>query len=60
MKSPKLVTWLFALIIGAVAILLELGLIDIRVTGLPFDLESFWVLVVGYGLLVLATVLPGI
>ena len=58
MKSPKLVTWCVALIIGVLGILIKLGVIAI--IGLPFALNPFWVVVAALVLLALATILPGL
>jgi hypothetical protein len=58
MKSPKLITWCIALLLGLLGVLLKLGVLAI--VGLPFALSSFWVVAAALVLLLLATILPGL
>jgi hypothetical protein len=58
MKAPKLLTWVIALLICALGVLLKLGVIAI--IGLPVPLNPFWVVAAAFGLLALATVIPGL
>lgn len=54
LNSPKQITWIIALIVGLVAIL------GVLVT-IPFvSANAFWVMAVGWALLVLATALKGL
>ena len=58
MKSPRLVTWVIALLIFALGLLLKYKIIAI--VGLPFALNPFWVVSAAFVLLALATILPGL
>lgn len=49
MNAPKVLTWLIALAIGVLAILLRLDVVKLAQLK-PYD---FWVLAVGFALLVL-------
>ncbi|MDZ7262861.1 MAG: hypothetical protein ONB05_12250 [candidate division KSB1 bacterium] len=56
MSAPKVLTWLIAVIVGVVGILLKLGLIKIAlISGF-----AFWLVVIGFGLLVLGTLFKGL
>lgn len=56
LSAPKFITWLAALLIGILGILLKLGIV--AVSGLT--ISSFWVVVAGFGLLVLGTIFKGL
>ncbi len=56
MNAPKKVTFLLALILAALGIITELGLVSI-----PFvSAYSFWFVVAGYGLLFLGSIFKGL
>lgn len=54
LSAPKQFTWWIAVILGALGILLQLGVIG--AAGLP----AFWVVVVAFVLLVLGTLFKGL
>jgi hypothetical protein len=51
MSAPKVVTWLISLIIGVVGILIHLNVVTVSFL-VGYD---FWLVVVGFGLLIIAT-----
>lgn len=56
MSSPKVITWLIAVVLGVFGILLKLSIITVAgVTG-----YAFWFVVAGFALLVLGTLFKGI
>ena len=51
-NAPRRITWLISLIIGVVGILVHQGVLKIAfLAG-----YGFWLLVIGFGLLILATI----
>jgi len=56
MNPPRVVTWLISLIIGVVGILLHLDVIKVSFLA-GYD---FWLVVVGFGLLIIATLFKGL
>ena len=56
LNAPKVSTWWIAVIIGALGIVLKLGLV--AVAGL--SAYSFWLVAIGFVLLALATALKGL
>jgi len=56
MNPPRLVTWLISLIIGVVGILVHLNVIKVSFL-VGYD---FWLVVVGFGLLIIATLFKGL
>lgn len=50
MNAPKVVTWLIAVVIGVVGILLRLDVLKIP----QLELHDFWVLAVGFVVLAIA------
>jgi len=54
LSAPKTTTWLICLILGALGLLGTLGKVG------PLATYSFWLLAVGWGLLILATALEGL
>ena len=54
LSAPRQITWWIALIVGAVGILAHLGTIPV-LSGL-----AFWLVVVAFGLLTLATLLKSL
>jgi hypothetical protein len=52
LNPPRTITWLVALIIGAIGIAAKLG-------GILGD-YAFWLVVIGFGILVFATLLKGL
>lgn len=56
MNAPKTVTWLIAVIIGAIGIVSSLGIVAIPV----ISGYAFWLVAVGFVLLALATLLKGL
>jgi len=57
LNAPKVSTWWIAVIIGVLGIVLRLGLV--AVAGLSAS-YSFWLVTIGFLLLVLATALKGL
>jgi len=56
MNAPKTVTWLVAVIVGVVGILLSLGVVAIPIIS-PY---AFWLVAAAFILLALATLLKGL
>jgi hypothetical protein len=57
LSAPKMITWIVALVVGAVGILVHLFMPTL--IAVPFGL-GFWLLAVGFVLLLLATALTGL
>jgi hypothetical protein len=57
LNAPKMITWVIALIVGAVGALIHLFMPTLITV--PFGL-GFWLLLVGFVLLLLATALKGL
>jgi hypothetical protein len=56
LSAPKVIVWWIALILGLIAIVMFIGLIKIAVV----TPHVFWIMTVGWALLVLATFLKGL
>jgi len=57
LNAPKMITWIVALIVGVVGILIHLFMPTL--IAVPFGL-GFWLLAVAFVLLLLATALAGL
>jgi len=57
LNAPKMITWIVALVVGAVGILVHLFMPTL--IAVPFGL-GFWLLAVAFVLLLLATALAGL
>jgi hypothetical protein len=53
LKAPAVKTWLLSLGLGLLGLLLHQGVVKIP----TFGLGSFWLVVLGWGLLIIATLL---
>jgi heme A synthase len=51
LSAPKQISWIIALILGIVGVLASLGVLPM------FAAYAFWLVVAGWGLLVLATLM---
>jgi heme A synthase len=56
LSAPKVIVWWIALILGLIAIVVFIGIIKIAVIA-P---HAFWIMTVGWALLVFATFLKGL
>ncbi len=57
LSAPKVTTWLVALIVGAVGILIHVG--SMSIVSVPYGL-GFWLVAVAFLLLLVATLLKGL
>ena len=57
LSAPKMITWVVALIVGVVGILIQVG--SLSIVAVPFGL-GFWLVVVAFVLLLVATVTKGL
>jgi hypothetical protein len=57
LSAPKVITWLVALIIGVVGILVHVG--SMPILAVPYGL-GFWLVVVAFLLLLVATLMKGL
>ena len=57
LSAPKVITWVVALIVGVIGILIHVGSLSIVVV--PYGL-GFWLVVVAFVLLLVATLLKGL
>jgi len=57
LSAPKMITWVVALIVGVVGILIHVG--SLSIVAVPFGL-GFWLVVVAFVLLLLATIMRGL
>lgn len=57
LSAPKMVTWVVALIVGVIGILIHVG--SVSIVAVPFGL-GFWLLVVAFVLLLVATYIKGL
>ena len=57
LSAPKVITWVVALIVGVIGILIHVG--SLSVVAVPFGL-GFWLVVVAFVLLLLATLMKGL
>ncbi len=55
-NAPKFITWVICLIVGVLGILGHLNIIKVAF----LMVNGFWMLVVAFGLLILATILKGL
>ncbi len=56
MNAPKVVTWIISVILGALGVVVKLGLVAI-----PFvSGNAFWFVVAGLALLALGSAIPGL
>jgi hypothetical protein len=57
LSAPKMITWVVALIVGVVGILIHVG--GLSIVAVPFGL-GFWLVVVAFVLLLVATIIKGL
>jgi hypothetical protein len=57
LSAPKMITWVVALIVGVVGILIQVG--SLSIVAVPFGL-GFWLVVVAFVLLLVATITKGL
>ena len=57
LSAPKMVTWVVALIVGVIGILIHVG--SLSIVAVPFGL-GFWLVVVAFVLLLVATITKGL
>jgi hypothetical protein len=57
LSAPKMITWVIALVVGVVGILIHVG--SITIVAVPFGL-GFWLVVVAFVLLLVATLMKGL
>jgi hypothetical protein len=57
LSAPKMITWVVALIVGVVGILIQVG--KVSIVAVPFGL-GFWLVVVAFVLLLVATITKGL
>ena len=57
LSAPKMITWVVALIVGVVGILLTVA--KISILAVPFGL-GFWLVVIAFVLLLVATAMKGL
>jgi type IV secretory pathway TrbD component len=57
LSAPKMITWLVALVVGVVGILIHVG--SITIVAVPFGL-GFWLVAVAFVLLLVATLMKGL
>jgi hypothetical protein len=57
LSAPKVTTWLVALVVGAVGILIHVG--SMSIVAVPYGL-GFWLVAVAFLLLLVATLLKGL
>lgn len=57
LSAPKMITWLVALVVGVIGILIHVG--SISIVAVPFGL-GFWLVVVAFVLLLVATITRGL
>ena len=58
LSAPKMITWVVALIVGVVGILLTVA--KISILAVPFGGLGFWLVVVAFVLLLVATLMKGL
>ena len=57
LSAPKVITWVVALVVGVIGILIHVG--SLSIVAVPFGL-GFWLVVVAFVLLLLATLMKGL
>jgi hypothetical protein len=57
LSAPKMITWVVALVVGVIGILIHVG--SLSIVAVPFGL-GFWLVVVAFVLLLLATFMKGL
>jgi hypothetical protein len=57
LSAPKMITWVVALVVGVIGILIHVG--SLSIVAVPFGL-GFWLVVVAFVLLLLATLMKGL
>ena len=57
LSAPKMITWVVALIVGVIGILIHVG--SLSIVAVPFGL-GFWLVVVAFVLLLVATITKGL
>ena len=57
LSAPKMITWVVALVVGVVGILIQVG--SLTIVAVPFGL-GFWLVVVAFVLLLVATITKGL
>jgi hypothetical protein len=57
LNAPKMITWVVALVVGVIGILIHVG--SLSIVAVPFGL-GFWLVVVAFVLLLLATFMKGL
>jgi hypothetical protein len=57
LSAPKMITWIVALIVGVIGVLLTVG--NISILAVPFGL-GFWLVVIAFVLLLIATAMKGL
>jgi hypothetical protein len=57
LSAPKMITWVVALILGVIGILIHVG--SVSIVAVPFGL-GFWLVAVAFVLLLVATLLKGL
>jgi hypothetical protein len=57
LNAPKMITWVVALILGVIGILIHVG--SVSIVAVPFGL-GFWLVAVAFVLLLVATLLKGL
>ena len=57
LSAPKMITWVVALIVGVVGIQIQVG--SLSIVAVPFGL-GFWLVVVAFVLLLVATITKGL
>ena len=57
LSAPKVITWVVALIVGVIGMLVHVG--SLPIVAVPYGL-GFWLVVVAFVLLLLATLLKGL
>jgi len=58
LSAPKMITWVVALIVGVVGILIQVG--KVSIVAVPFGGLGFWLVVVAFVLLLVATITKGL
>jgi hypothetical protein len=57
LSAPKMITWVVALVVGVIGILIHVG--SLSIVAVPFGL-GFWLVAVAFVLLLVATLLKGL
>jgi len=57
LSAPKVITWVVALIVGVIGILIHVG--SLSIVAVPYGL-GFWLVVVAFVLLLVATLMKGL